>query len=876
VALAAMAGGAAFPVTALAGSPPANTSPVTIGGTARQGQQLAADRGQWDGTEPITYTYRWRRCTTTDSPCVDIPGADGETLKLTAADVGAKVVVAVTADNSTLPGGGTATATSTPTAPVASASTPPGDPVIAAAGDIACDPRDSSFNGGFGASTACRQMYTSDLLVGGGLAAVVALGDNQYECAGFNAFRDAYDPSWGRVKSITRPAVGNHEYNASGGTDCDTTAKAKGHFDYFNGRNNFSGPAGERTKAYYSYDIGAWHLIALNSMCNTVGGCGAGSQQEVWLRNDLASHPSSCTLAYWHHPDLPPSLPLWADLYAARADIVLNGHEHNYQRFAPQTDTIATYDPEAGIRKFVIGTGGRSVGPFSPSLNIEVYDDQTFGVLRLTLHPLSYDWQFVPEADAGFTDSGSAFCHKGLAASADLSLAASDAPDPVPPGQLLTYTLTARNDGPASAGGATVKDTLPPGVTYDSAVPSQGTCSESGGTVDCALGALSSGSSATIDVTVRPQSEGSLTNRAAVSSPVADADPTNNDATADTAVIASADLSLAQSDAPDPVQFGQDVTYSLTAQNLGPSDTADVILTDNLPVGVTYDSATPSQGTCSESGGTVDCALGALSSGSSATVAVKVRPQSQGNLTNQADVASAVADPNPANNSAAADTTVSAPAGYPRPVSATPVRVSLVPAYAACTNPNASHGPPLEQPSCEPPAQASGYLTVGTSDANGAAPNSVGTVRMAARVNQSPASNDVLITANLTDVRCQIWEGSCGLLNTAGGPDYTGELSAGASLRLTDKLNGATGPEAGTVADTSISATVPCEATADPSVGAVCSLTTSANTLLPNYVQNGARAVWELGRVEVFDGGPDGVVSTADNSLFADQGIFVP
>ena len=177
--------------------------------------------------------------------------------RLTAADVGAKMVVAVTADNSALPSGGTATATSSPTATVVSVAAPPGDPVVATAGDIACDPTFGSYNGGLGTLTACRQKYTSDLLVGGGLAAVLALGDNQYECAGFNAFRTAYDPSWGRVKSITRPAVGNHEYNASFGTDCDSTAHAKGYFDYFNGKNNFSGPAGDRTKAYYSYDVGS-------------------------------------------------------------------------------------------------------------------------------------------------------------------------------------------------------------------------------------------------------------------------------------------------------------------------------------------------------------------------------------------------------------------------------------------------------------------------------------------------------------------------------------------------------------------------------------------------------------------------------------------
>ena len=176
----------------------------------------------------------------------------------------------------------------------------------------------------------------------------------------------------------------------------------------------------------------------------------------------------------------------------------------------------------------------------------------------------------------------------------------------------------------------------------------------------------------------------------------------------------------------------------------------------------------------------------------------------------------------------------------------------------------------------QPPAQASGYLTVGTNDANGAEAHFVGVVRMAARINESPTPNDVLISASLTDVRCQIWEGNCGLLNAAGGADYTGELSAGASLRLTDRRNGAAGPETGTVTDTSFSATVPCAATADPTVGAACAVTTSANTLLPGFVESGARSIWQLGPVQVFDGGPDGVVSTEDNSLFADQGVFVP
>jgi hypothetical protein len=163
-------------------------------------------------------------------------------------------------------------------------SPPPADPVIAAAGDIACDPGSSSFNGGAGTADACRQMATSDLLVGRGLAAVLPLGDIQYEDGPLSKFGQSYDPSWGRVKSITRPAVGNHEYGVS---------EAAGYFDYF------GAAAGERGKGWYSYDVGAWHLVALNSNCDEVGGCDEGSPQEQWLRQDLAAHPA-CTLAYWH------------------------------------------------------------------------------------------------------------------------------------------------------------------------------------------------------------------------------------------------------------------------------------------------------------------------------------------------------------------------------------------------------------------------------------------------------------------------------------------------------------------------------------------------------------------------------------------------
>jgi hypothetical protein len=289
-----------------------------------------------------------------------------------------------------------------------------GDPVIAASGDIACDPANSSFKGGLGTSSQCRQKYTSDLLVGQTLAAVLPLGDNQYECAGTQAFSSSYDPSWGRVKDISHPVAGNHEYSTSGGTDCDSTGKALGYFNYF------GSAAGDPSKGYYSYNIGAWHLIALNTgNCSKIGGCGSGKPEEVWLRNDLASNPAVCTLAYWHQPRFSSNLSspnsasstFWKDLYDAGADVILNGHIHNYERFAPQTPSGVS-DPSTGIREFVVGVGGRSAASITTSnaSNSEIRG-KTYGVLDLTLHPTSYDWQFLPEAGKTFTDAGSSVCH---------------------------------------------------------------------------------------------------------------------------------------------------------------------------------------------------------------------------------------------------------------------------------------------------------------------------------------------------------------------------------------------------------------------------------------------------------------------------------
>ena len=277
-----------------------------------------------------------------------------------------------------------------------------GDPVIGAAGDVACDPTSSSFNGGNGTSSSCRQKAVSDVMLNSNLTAVLVLGDVQYEDGALTKYQQSYDPSWGRMKNITRPAVGNHEYLTSG---------AAGYFSYF------GAAAGDRTKGYYSYNLGAWHIIALNSNCSQVGGCGAGSPQEVWLKADLAANPTMCTLVYFHHPRFSSGQHgnntaydvIWRDLYAAGVELVLNGHDHIYERFAPQSPSAAA-DPR-GIQQFTVGTGGKNhttIVAIQP--NSVVRNTDTYGFLKLSLHATSYDWRFVPEPGKTFTDTGTRNC----------------------------------------------------------------------------------------------------------------------------------------------------------------------------------------------------------------------------------------------------------------------------------------------------------------------------------------------------------------------------------------------------------------------------------------------------------------------------------
>ena len=233
-------------------------------------------------------------------------------------------------------------------------------------------------------------------------AAVFTAGDNAYETGSTVDFQNCYNPSWGEFKDRTHPSPGNHDVLTDHGAP---------YYAYF------GAAAGTPLQGYYSYDLGAWHIISLNSNCNDIA-CGENSAQLAWLKQDLAASHAKCTLAYWHHPVFTsgPSLNstwlrlFWQALYDAGADVVVNGHDHDYERFAPQ-DPNGSPDPN-GITEFVVGTGGAYPRPFATiQPNSEVRQTGTYGVILFTLYPDRYDWQFIPAAGQTFSDSGSGLCH---------------------------------------------------------------------------------------------------------------------------------------------------------------------------------------------------------------------------------------------------------------------------------------------------------------------------------------------------------------------------------------------------------------------------------------------------------------------------------
>jgi calcineurin-like phosphoesterase family protein len=233
---------------------------------------------------------------------------------------------------------------------------------------------------------------------------VFTAGDNAYNSGTAAEFKKCYGPSWGRFRSRTRPALGNHDWLTNSGAP---------YFAYF------GSVAGDPANGWYSYTAATWHVIVLNSNCDFVG-CAEGSPQLAWLKADLAAHPAQCTLAIWHHPRFSSGVAhgndvmtggFWQVLYDAGADLIINGHDHDYERFAPQSPN-GTADPVRGIREFVVGTGGKGLRRIgAPRPNSEVRNASAYGVLKLKLAPAGYAWQFISVFGSSFGDDGSASCH---------------------------------------------------------------------------------------------------------------------------------------------------------------------------------------------------------------------------------------------------------------------------------------------------------------------------------------------------------------------------------------------------------------------------------------------------------------------------------
>ena len=278
--------------------------------------------------------------------------------------------------------------------------------IIAAAGDLVCGTETPKER------IPCLSDYTADLVRQLNPQALLLMGDLQYETGSAADFQAFYEPSFGPFKAITYPVPGNHEYFTEG---------AVPYFDYFNGVGADSGRAGSRGRGFYSFNLGAWHIVALNSNCPQIGGCSARSAQATWLRADLERNRAKCTLAFMHsarfssgeHGNDELMRDLWRIMHEAGVDVVLSAHDHTYERFGPQ-DWMGRTDNKRGMRSFVVGTGGKGLARFlRPRPNSEVRENNSIGVLTMVLKQDRYSWKFatIPGLPDPLDDAGDGTCH---------------------------------------------------------------------------------------------------------------------------------------------------------------------------------------------------------------------------------------------------------------------------------------------------------------------------------------------------------------------------------------------------------------------------------------------------------------------------------
>jgi hypothetical protein len=394
---------------ALAAPPTLERRPVILG-PARPGATLTIDKGTWTSATNTTYAFQWQRCDARGRGCTSIRGAKGRVWDVFQEDRGRAFRVRVLARNRTQSRSAVTAARRVIDRPAAKAGAAV---TVAAVGDLVCSPAQNTVT-----ATTCQHGRTAQVVAGSGASDVLLLGDIQYECGDPEEFAE-FDATWGPLKPLIHPVPGNHEYQNKLGLGSparcagSVAAPGAGYFGYF------GAAAGTPGAGYYSFDLGAWHLVALNANCAFVA-CAAGSPQERWLRADLAATRQPCILAYWHQPRFtaegprPYSAdyrPFWNALTAARADIVLNGHVHEYQRLAAlRADGRRS---STGVRQFIVGTGGHSREPglAVPESDFEVHVPDTFGALVLKLAPTDYSWNFA-STDGRAVDRGSDACRR--------------------------------------------------------------------------------------------------------------------------------------------------------------------------------------------------------------------------------------------------------------------------------------------------------------------------------------------------------------------------------------------------------------------------------------------------------------------------------